>query len=134
VALYAPFVEAGGLLHVSGQLPYDESGELMKGKLGQSLSVDGGRAAARACGLMLLAQVSSALNGLERVQGVVKLNVFVNSTADFVDQPQVANGASQVMQEALGERGRHARSAVGVAGLPLGVAVEVDGVFQIAPA
>ena len=132
VAAYVPAVEAGGLLHVSGQLPFDH-GQLMTGRLGADRDLDYGQEAARACGLMLVAQIKAALGGLHRVGRIVKLGVFVNSTADFTDQPKVANGASELMVALFGDAGRHARSAVGVPTLPLGAAVEVDAIVAIAP-
>jgi enamine deaminase RidA (YjgF/YER057c/UK114 family) len=135
VALYASTVEMDGLLHISGQVSTDENGELIRGKVGRDIDAEAGRLAARACGLMVLAQASEALGGLERVTRAIKLSVFVNATEDFNEHPQVANGASHALHEVLGEtRGRHSRSAVGVASLPRGVAVEVDAVFKIAPA
>ena len=130
VAAYVPAVLAGGLLHVSGQLPFRD-GQLMTGRLGDGVGMDDGKEAARRCGLMLLAQVKAALGSLDRVERVVKLGVFVNSAADFTEQPQVANGASELMEQVFGEPGRHARSAVGVPTLPRGVAVEVDGIFAV---
>lgn len=130
VAAYVPVVEAGGLLHLSGQLPFKD-GTLITGRLGDGVSLEDGQAAAQACGLMLVAQVKAALGGLDRVKRVVKLGVFVNSTPDFTDQPKVANGASELMVALFGEAGRHARSAVGVAVLPLGAAVEVDAVIEV---
>ena len=132
VAAYVPAVEAGGLLHVSGQLPFDH-GQLMTGRVGADSDLDYGQEAARACGLMLVAQIKAALGGLHRVGRIVKLGVFVNSTADFTDQPKVANGASELMVALFGDAGRHARSAVGVPTLPLGAAVEVDAIVAIAP-
>jgi enamine deaminase RidA (YjgF/YER057c/UK114 family) len=104
---------------------------MITGRLGDDLDVDAGQRAARACGLMILAQLKAALGSLDRVERVVKLGVFVNSAGDFTDQPKVANGASELMQEVFGEAGRHARSAVGVPVLPLGVAVEVDAIVAI---
>ncbi|KRC80943.1 RidA family protein [Sphingomonas sp. Root241] len=131
VAAYVPAVEAGGLLYVSGQLPFLD-GQLMTGRLGEDRDLDYGRQAAERCGLMLIAQIKKALGGdLGRVERVVKLGVFVNSAADFTDQPKVANGASELMQALFGEAGRHARSAVGVPALPLGAAVEVDAVVAL---
>ena len=130
VAAYVPAVLAGGLLHLSGQLPFRD-GALMTGRLGDGVSLAEGQEAARRCGLMLLAQVKRALGSLDRVERVVKLGVFVNSAADFSDQPQVANGASELMEQVFGESGRHARSAVGVPVLPRGVAVEIDAIFQV---
>ena len=131
VAAYVPAVEANGVLHISGQISVDENGELIKGRLGEDMDVDAGTAAARRCGIMLIAQMKAALGSLDRVQRVVKLGAFVSSAASFTDQPKVANGASVLMQEVFGEAGRHARSAVGVAVLPLGVAVEVDAIVAV---
>lgn len=130
VAAYVPAVVHGGLLHVSGQLPFEE-GELMTGRLGAGRDIDYGQRAARACAVMLLAQVNAALGGLDRVERIVKLGVFVNSDPGFTDQAKVANGASELLQQVLGEPGRHARSAVGVAVLPLGAAVEVDAIVAV---
>ena len=132
VASYVPAVEAGGMLHISGQLPFVD-GVLVTGRLGEEVTVGDGMAAARACGLMILAQAKAALGSLDRVERVVKLGAFVNSTGDFIDQPKVANGASELMAEVFGEAGRHARSAVGVPVLPLGAAVEVDAILAIRP-
>ena len=131
VASYVPAVEANGLLHISGQISFAEDGSLITGRLGDNVDLDGGIAAARRCGIMLLAQMKAALGSLDRVGRIVKLGVFVSSSGDFTDQPKVANGASELMQEVFGEAGRHARSAVGVPVLPLGVAVEVDAIIQI---
>lgn len=133
VAAYVPVVIAGNLAHVSGQLPF-VAGELVTGRLGESVSVEQGAEAARACGLMILAQLKAALGSLDRVERVVKLGAFVSSTADFTDQPKVANGASELMAAVFGEAGKHARSAVGVPVLPLGAAVEVDAVVAVRPA
>ena len=131
VAAYVPTVSAGGLLHVSGQLPFRD-GQVMTGRLGEDRDLAFGQEAAQRCGLMLVAQIRKALNGdLDRVVRVVKLGVFVNSAPGFTDQPKVANGASELTQALFGEAGRHARSAVGVAALPLGAAVEVDAVIEI---
>lgn len=131
VASYVPTVDAHGLLHISGQLPFKD-GAVITGRLGESVDLEAGAAAAQACALMLVAQIKAALGGLHRVERIVKLGVFVNSTADFTDQPKVANGASDLMVALFGEAGKHARSAVGVAALPLGAAVEVDAIVQIA--
>lgn len=131
VAAYVPAVEAGGLLHISGQLPF-EDGTLMTGRLGEDRDLDYGIRAAERCGLMLVAQIKKALDGdLSRVRRIVKLGVFVNSHGDFTDQPKVANGASELMADLFGDAGRHARSAVGVPVLPLGAAVEVDAIVAI---
>ena len=131
VASYVPFVEANGLLHVSGQISFAEDGSLIKGRLGEDLDLEAGQAAARRCGIMLLAQLRNALGSLDRVERVVKLGAFVNSTGEFVDQPRIANGASELMAEVFGDAGKHARSAVGVPVLPLGAAVEVDAIVAI---
>jgi enamine deaminase RidA (YjgF/YER057c/UK114 family) len=130
VAAYVPVVVAGNLAHVSGQLPFVD-GALVTGRLGEDLSLEQGTAAARACGLMILAQLHAALGSLDRVERIVKLGAFVNSVAGFTDQPKVANGASELMAEVFGEAGKHARSAVGVPVLPLGAAVEIDAVVAI---
>ena len=131
VASYVPVVIAGGFAHVSGQLPFI-GGQLATGRLGDDVGLDRGAQAARACGLMILAQLNAALGSLDRVERIVKLGAFVNSTHDFTDQPKVANGASDLMVEVFGDRGRHARSAVGVPVLPLGAAVEVDAIVAVA--
>ncbi len=133
VAAYVPAVEAGGMLHVSGQLPF-EDGQLMVGRLGDDRDLAYGARAARACAIMLLAQINRALGSLDRVERIVKLGVFVNSDARFTDQPKVANGASELMEQVFGEAGRHARSAVGVPVLPLGAAVEIDAIVAVRPA
>lgn len=130
VAAYVPAVEAGGLLYISGQVS-QRDGQRITGRLGEDLDLEAGRDAARSCGIMLLAQMKAALGSLDRVARVVKLGVFVNSTSDFTDQPKVADGCSLLMAEVFGEAGRHARSAVGVPSLPLGVAVEVDAVVAV---
>ncbi len=130
VAAYVPVVVAGGLAHVSGPVSI-VGGQLLKGRLGEDLSLEQGVEGARACGLMILAQLKAALGSLDRVERVVKLGAFVNSTADFTDQPKVANGASELMVAVFGDAGKHARSAVGVPSLPLGVAVEVDAIVAV---
>lgn len=130
VAAYSPVVLRKGLAHVSGQLPF-VNGTLVTGRLGEDLSLDDGIAAARACALMILAQLKAALGSLERVECVVKLGVFVNSAPHFTDQPRLANGASELMVAVFGDAGRHARSAVGVPALPLGAAVEVDAIVAV---
>jgi enamine deaminase RidA (YjgF/YER057c/UK114 family) len=131
VASYVPAVESGGHLHISGQISFAEDGSLIKGRLGEDMELESGQQAARRCAIMLLAQIRAALGSLDRVERIVKLGVFVNSAPSFTDQPKVANGASELMQEVFGESGRHARSAVGVAVLPLGVAVEVDAIVAV---
>ena len=130
VAAYVPVVVAGGLAHVSGQLPFID-GKLVTGRLGEDVSAEQGYAAARACGLMILAQLKAALGSLDKVERIVKLGAFVNSTGDFTGQPAVANGASELMAAVFGDAGKHARSAVGVPVLPLGAAVEVDAIVAV---
>ncbi len=130
VAAYVPAVEANGLLHISGQLPFLD-GKLMTGRCGETENEDYGRQAAERCAVMLLAQIKKALGSLDRVERIVKLGVFVSSTAHFTAQPQVANGASELMQKVFGDAGKHARSAVGVPVLPLNAVVEVDAVVQV---
>lgn len=130
-ANYVPYVVSGNLVHVSGQISQGSDG-FITGKLGADLDIEAGQAAARACAIALLAQVKAACGGdLDRLVRVVKLGGFVNSTPDFTDQPAVINGASDFMVEALGDAGRHARAAVSAGSLPFGVAVEIDGVFEI---
>jgi enamine deaminase RidA (YjgF/YER057c/UK114 family) len=130
-ANYVPFVQVGDIVYISGQISNDENG-LITGKLGADVDVAAGAAAARTCAINLLAQVRAACGGnLDRLVRVVKLTGFVNSTVNFTDQPKVVNGASDFLVEVLGEAGRHSRSAVSAASLPLGVAVEIEGIFQI---
>ena len=131
VAAYVPAVESGGMLHVSGQISFAEDGSLITGRLGEDVDLDSGIAAARRCGIMILAQIKAAVGSLDRVERIVKLGVFVNSTPAFTDHPKVANGASELMQDVFGDAGKHARAAVGVAALPLGVAVEVDAIVAL---
>ena len=129
-ANYIPYVKIGKLVFVSGQVSQNENG-FIKGVLGKDLNVEEGYEAARQCAISLLAQLKSAVNGdLNKVTKVVKLGGFVNSAPDFTEQPSVINGASDLLVELLGEKGRHARTAVG-ANLPLGVAVEIDGIFEV---
>ncbi|MDP3675695.1 MAG: RidA family protein [Novosphingobium sp.] len=130
VAAYVPVVIAGGMAYVSGQVSMKD-GQLIRGRLGENMTPEEGLAAAQACGLMIVAQLKAALGDLSRVERIVKLGAFVNSTADFVDQPKIANGASELMVALFGEAGRHARSAVGVPALPLGVAVEIDAIVAV---
>ncbi|SEN21447.1 RidA family protein [Palleronia pelagia] len=130
-ANYVPYVQVGDLVHVSGQISMQD-GQMMTGKLGDTVSVEDGARAARACAISLLAQLKAACDGdIDRLVRVVKLTGFVNSTADFTDQPKVINGASDFLVEALGDAGRHARSAVSAGSLPLGVSVEIEAIFQV---
>lgn len=130
-ANYVPFVIAGDLVYVSGQISANEDGFIV-GKLGDDFEVAQGVEAARRCGIALLAQLKAACGGdLERLVQVVKLTGFVNSTPDFTQQPAVINGCSDLFAAALGERGKHARAAVSAPSLPFGVAVEIEAIFQI---
>jgi enamine deaminase RidA (YjgF/YER057c/UK114 family) len=132
VANYVPFVRTGNLLFVSGQVCFDADGKLIaKGKLGAGVTIEQGNAAARGCAVNLLAQVKAALGDLDKVARVVRLGGFVNSAPDFLDGPKVLNGASDLMVAAFGDKGRHARTTVGVASLPADAAVEVEGVFEV---
>jgi enamine deaminase RidA (YjgF/YER057c/UK114 family) len=132
-ANYVPFVTVGNLVYVSGQISQDAGG-LIRGRLGADMDVPAGAAAAQLCAISLLAQVRNACGGdFSRFVRAVKLTGFVNSTPDFTDQPKVINGASDLLVAVLGDAGRHARSAVSAASLPLGVAVEIEGIFEIRP-
>jgi enamine deaminase RidA (YjgF/YER057c/UK114 family) len=132
VANYLPYVVVGNLVFVSGQLPMGFNGIEFDGKVGADLSVEDGRKAARLCALNLVAQLREACSGdLDRVTHVVKLGGFVNCTETFSQQPQVINGASDLMVDIFGDMGKHSRSAVGVSNLPMNVAVEIDGIFEI---
>jgi len=131
-ANYVPYVISANMVYVSGQISMAD-GQLICGKLGADMDTEAGAAAARSCAISLLAQLKAACGGnLDRLQRVVKLVGFVNSTPDFTEQPKVINGASDFMVAALGDAGQHARSAVSAASLPLGVAVEIEAIFEIA--
>lgn len=131
-ANYVPFVRSGDLVFISGQISQGPNG-LIKGRLGDNMDVQEGAEAARRCGLSLIAQAKAALGGdLDRVVRVVKLSGFVNSTPDFTDQPKVINGCSDLMVAVFGDAGRHARAAVSTPALPLGVAVEIEAIFEVA--
>jgi len=132
VANYVGFVRTGNLLFVSGQICLGTDGKLVaKGKLGDTVSVEDGQKAARACAINLLAQVKVAVRDLDKVVRVVRLGGFINAAPTFVDGPKVLNGASDLMVEAFGDKGRHARTTVGVAALPVDAAVEVEGLFEV---
>jgi enamine deaminase RidA (YjgF/YER057c/UK114 family) len=132
IANYVPFVRSQNMLVVSGQLCFGTDGNLVaKGQLGNGVSLDDGQRAARACAINLLAQLKSALGDLDKVIRVVRLGGFINSAPGFTDGPKVMNGASDLMVEVFGEKGRHARSTVGVAALPANAAVEVEGQFEV---
>ena len=131
-ANYVPFVISGNLVYVSGQVPVVDGEARFKGKVGDDVDVATAAQAARACAMNLIAQVKAACDGdLDRVTRVVRLGGFVNATADFTEQPQVINGASDLLVDVFGDAGRHARFAVGAGSLPLGVSVEIDAVFEI---
>ncbi|MGC6471709.1 MAG: RidA family protein [Parvibaculales bacterium] len=132
LASYAPFRLSPGLLHVSGQGPVAADGTAISGKSGADIDLETAQSAARLCAVNILAQVEQALDGdWSRLNGCLKLNGFVNATPDFTQHPQIINGASELISTVLGENGRHARSAVGVASLPLGWAVEIDALFEV---
>jgi enamine deaminase RidA (YjgF/YER057c/UK114 family) len=132
VANYVPFVRTGKLLVVSGQLCLGADGKLTaKGKLGAGVSIEDGTKAAQAAAINVLAQLKAALGDLDKVARVVRLGGFINSAPDFVDGPKVMNGASDLMVTAFGDKGRHARTTIGVAALPLDAAVEVEGAFEV---
>ena len=133
VANYVPYVLTGKQVFISGQVTMAPDGLKFVGKLGQDISLEDGKAAARLCAINLLAQLKAACGGdLDRVRRCVKLGVFVNAAPDFTQHPEVGNGASDLIVAVLGDAGRHARAATGAGSLPRGVAVEVDGVFEIA--
>ncbi|MGA2129017.1 MAG: RidA family protein [Xanthobacteraceae bacterium] len=133
VANYVPFVRTGNVIIVSGQICLGGDGKLVaRGKLGAGVSVEDGQSAARACAINLLAQIKAATGDLDKVVRVVRLGGFINSAPDFLDGPKVMNGASDLMVNVYGDRGRHARTTVGVASLPLDAAVEVEGTFEVA--
>ena len=132
VANYVPFVRSGNMLVVSGQICFGSDGKLVaKGQVGGGISIEDGKRAARACAINLLAQLKAALGDLDKVVRVVQLGGFINSAPGFTDGPKVMNGASDLMVDAFGDKGRHARTTVGVAVLPLDAAVEVEGLFEV---
>lgn len=132
IGTYVPFVHMNGQLLISGQLPMKDGAVAVTGTLGSDVEVDQGREAARLCALNILAQAKAALGDLDRIVQLLRLNGFVSASAGFADHPKVINGASDLMADLLGDRGKHARAAVGSSSLPLGVAVEVEGVFELA--
>lgn len=131
VANYVPFLHLNGQLFISGQLPMRDGRVAVAGKLGADLEIAQGQEAARLCALNILAQAKAALRDLDRIVQCLRLNSFVNATPDFVDHPKVVNGASDLIVDVLGQKGRHTRIAVGCASLPLGAAVEIDAIFAI---
>ncbi len=131
LANYVPVVGSGKLLFISGQVSIDAAGKVITGKLGGGVDIETGRAAAKLCAINILAQAKAALGDLEKIRRLVKINVFVASAPGFAEQHLVANGASDLLAEVLGERGKHARAAVGMAALPLNAAVEIDAVIEV---
>lgn len=131
-ANYVPFVRSGNLLFPSGQLPMKDGKLAVTGLLGRDLDVAAGKEAAKLCAINILAQAKAALGDLEKIRRLVKINIYVASSADFTEQHLVGNGASDFFAEVLGERGKHARVAVGMAALPLNAAVEIDAIMEIA--
>lgn len=131
-AAYLPFVQSGKLLFTAGQLPFENGRLAATGLVGRDLDMAAAKSAARHCAINILAQVKAATGDLEKIARLVKLTVFVASTPDFTEQHLVANGASEFLAEVLGERGKHARSAVGVASLPLNATVEIEAIVELA--
>ena len=132
VGSYVAFKIIDKLLYISGQLPIGQNGEMIKGKIGQNLSLEDGQKAAKYCVINILSQVKKSLDGdLEKVKNCIKITGFVNSTNDFTDQPKVINPASEILTKVFGEEGKHTRAAVSTNSLPLGAAVEIDAIFEI---
>ena len=132
VGAYVAFKKVNNLLFISGQLPVGKDGSIIKGKLGKDLSLEEGQNASKLCALNILAQAKKAMNGdLNKIKGCIKITAFVNSTEDFKDQPKVINPASEILSAVFGEDGKHARAAVGTNSLPLGIAVEIDAIFEL---
>ena len=132
IANYVPYVRTGSLLTVSGQICLDGDGKLVAtGQLGAGVSIEDGQKAARACAISLINQVKAAIGDLDKVKQVVRLGGFINSTSGFTEGPKVMNGASDIMVAVFGDKGKHARSTVGVAALPANAAVEVEGTFEV---
>ena len=131
VGAYVAFKKTGKLIFISGQLPIGQDGKPIKGKIGKDLSLEDGQKAAKFCSINILAQVKKAVGGdLDKIKGCIKITGFVNSTDDFVDQPKVINPASELLSAVFGDNGKHARAAVSTNSLPLGVAVEIDAIFE----
>jgi len=131
IANYVPYVVSGNMVYISGQLPIENAKVKFVGKVGHDFSTEQGREAAKLCVLNILAQLQAAIGDLNKVKRVVKITGFVNAAADYIEQPKVMNGASDLLVELFGEQGKHARSAVGVQSLPLNAAVEVEAIFEI---
>jgi len=132
VGAYVAFKKVNNLLFISGQLPISSDGKIIKGKIGDNLTLEDGQMASRLCVINILAQVSKALDGnLDKVKNCIKITGFVNSTNDFKDQPKVINPASETLAKVFGDNGKHARAAISTNSLPLGAAVEIDAIFEI---
>lgn len=132
VGAYVAFRIVNKLVYISGQVSFDQNGNLIKGKVGSELSLEKGQEAAKACAINIISQLKSACNGdLEKVKSCIKINGYVNSTDNFLDQPKVINAASELIVNVFGEKGKHARAAVSVNSLPLGAAVEIESIFEI---
>ena len=132
VGAYVAFRIVNKLVYISGQISFDQNGNLIKGKVGSELSLEKGQEAAKACATNIISQLKSACNGdLEKVKSCIKINGYVNSTDNFLDQPKVINAASELIVNVFGEKGKHARAAVSVNSLPLGAAVEIESIFEI---
>tara|TARA_Y100001970_G_scaffold187794_1_gene228470 strand:- start:2099 stop:2554 length:456 start_codon:yes stop_codon:yes gene_type:complete len=131
VGAYVASKIIGNLVFISGQLPLDTEGKLIKGKIGKDLSLEQGQKSAEFCALNLLAQLKKICGSLDKVKGCIKITGYVNSTDTFIDQPKVINGASDLISKIFGDKGKHTRAAVSVNSLPLGAAVEVDGIFEL---
>lgn len=131
VAAYVPALKADNLVFTAGQIPYVKGELKYKGKLGKDIMIDEGRKAAEICALNCLAAIKGIINDLDKIEQIVKLTVFVNSTENFINQPQVANGASELLEKIFAERGKHTRSAVGVSELPLDAAIEIEMIVKV---
>ena len=132
VGAYVAFRIVNKLVYISGQVSFDQNGNLIKGKVGSELSLEQGQGAAKACAINIISQLKSACDGdLEKVKSCIKINGYVNSTDNFLDQPKVINAASELIVNVFGEKGKHARAAVSVNSLPLGAAVEIESIFEI---
>ena len=131
VGSYVASKIVGNLIYISGQVSFNSKGELTKGKIGKELSLEQGQDAAKLCALNLLSQLKKKCDSLDKVKGCVKITGYVNSVDNFIDQPKVINGASDLISEIFGDKGKHTRAAVSVNSLPLGASVEVEGIFEL---
>ncbi len=131
VGAYVASKNVGNLIFISGQLPLNHEGKLIKGKIGKELTLEQGQESARFCALNLLAQLKKICGSLDKIKGCIKITGYVNSIDTFTDQPKVINGASDLISNIFGEKGKHTRAAVSVNSLPLGAAVEIEGIFEL---